>query len=347
LKKIFIASTITIIIIVILLFVNKIIIDNVSKVKVCIAEKTSLITSITSKGYIEAVKKEELFVEEPLRVDEVRVSEGQQVCKGDILASLDLSELNLEFKNAIANAEMEEIRLNELKKQINEGESIGIQIKKLEIANLKVEELQKKIEKQDKYLISPINGVVTQLNISKGRYVDIIDPLIIISDMSELQVRLEVDEYYISDIETGQDVIIFPKAYEDKEVKGLVRYISPYAERKNNENIDDVSIEVIVDIINFNNILKPGYTVEAKIITERKAETLIVPYEAVLQDEANRDYVYIVGTDNKAIKKYVLIGKELDLEVELLEGLDEGDVVILNPNEEISSKVKIAEYIKR
>jgi HlyD family secretion protein len=340
-------------------------------VKVYSVQETGIVSSVTSNGKIEEIAKKDLFVEIPVRIHTIYVKEGEKVNKGQPLAELDFQDLELQLEQAKTNLEIEQLKFEKIVKEVynakvydekkedyiknvqkvwNEDETAtyldkdiaAVYQKKMQLAKLKVQELERKLQQYPKVLVSPISGIVTEINANKGSVVDSLKPIITVSDISRLQVKANIGEYYISQIKEGQKVEITGDAFEGMCYLGKVKKISPIAKQISSGQNTETIIEVIVDIIDEDTLLKPGYSAQVKIITDAKDNTLILPYEAVVQDEENNDIVYVVK-NNRAYKRKVKTGAELELEIEIIKGLTKGEKVILNPPPEIKdgSKVRI------
>lgn len=338
-------------------------------VKTYTVQETGIISSVTSSGKIEAVTKKELFVEVPAKVQEVNVKEGDRVSKGNPLIELDLKDLELQMEQEKIKVELEKLHLEKMLKNPSPGgrfedEENGIpygiqdvwkqqglsaahqadgliaQQKQVELAQLRVNELGDKIRQQSKVLTSPIDGVITGLSVAKGNVTSVMKPVITISDLDQLQVKAGIGEYYISKIKEGQRVEITGDAFEGTAYSGVVTHIAPVAKQIASGQHKETIIEVIIDIINENRKLKPGYSASVKVITDRKDKALIVPYEAIVQDEDNNDMVYVYQK-GRAHKRKVVVGTELALETEILKGVQKGERVILNPDENLENGTKV------
>ena len=88
-----------------------------------------------------------------------------------------------------------------------------------------------------------------------------------------------------------------------------------------------VDLEIAID--DPDDALKTGFTARAEITTGKQKEMLVVPYEAVLQDTDNVEYVYLVK-GSRAVRRDIETGMELLEGVEVREGLTESDVILKN-----------------
>ncbi|WHH59295.1 efflux RND transporter periplasmic adaptor subunit [Petroclostridium sp. X23] len=370
-KKIFFTLFASMFIVITILLVNYVNIKAVKDVNVYPLEKTGIISSISSNGKIEEVNKAEIYVDIPLKVQNIYVKEGDKVKKDHPLMELDMQSLELELEQAKANLEMEKLNfaktmkdnyssfgLEDDKKALysdknavpvfSSEDAIAVYQKKVEIADLKVQELEKKLKQQPDKVISPITGIVTALNVNKGTVASTTQPVITVSDMNNLQIQVDIEEYYVSRIREGQRVEITGEAFEGSSYSGIVEKVSPVAKEVSSGQSTSTVIEIIIDILDEDHLLKPGFSAQVKIITDTKDNTLILPYESIIQDENNNDIVFVIR-NNRAYKRKIVTGAELELEIEVVSGLKEGEKVILNPSKEMEdgAKVRIAAVRKR
>ncbi|MGE4283169.1 MAG: efflux RND transporter periplasmic adaptor subunit [Clostridia bacterium] len=363
-RKLFFTLFSTFIIIMVILLVHYWDMRAVIDVNVYQLKETGIVSSISSSGKIEEVHKVDLYVNIPLKVQELRVKEGDKVEEGEPLVKLEIQGLKLELEQARANLEIEKLNFastmrknystfefkeegipslegNETAAAVFSSEdAITVYQKKVEIAELKVQELEKKLKQQPETLISPITGVITAVNIKQGTLTNAAQPVIIISDIDSLQIKVDVEEYYISKIREGQEVEITAEAFEEKNYSGIVKKISPVAKQIPSGQSTSTVVEIIIDILDEDSLLKPGFSARVKVLTDNKEKTLILPYEAIIQDEGNNDIVYIVS-NNRAYKRKITTGIELELEIEVLTGLKEHDRVILNPAPNMKDGMKV------
>ncbi len=77
--------------------------------------------------------------------------------------------------------------------------------------------------------------------------------------------------------------------------------------------------------------LMPGMACTVKVTSYQKADALTVPAEAVFSDDSDEDvhFVYVQHKDDKSAKVYVTTGKKSGTRLEILEGLREGDEILL------------------
>lgn len=163
---------------------------------------------------------------------------------------------------------------------------------------------------------SPMNGVVTMRQVTTGEWVESGKQLIEIVDYSSLHglIRLYPDEQ--SKVRLGQTVEFETNGVK---VRGKIMLISPTFDSNTR------TIEVRVEISNSDNKLKANAYAQAQIIVNKKVG-LIVPHSAVLNEETQ--HVVFLQRDNNYEKRIVEIGIQRNDTVEIINGLEEGDIVV-------------------
>lgn len=181
---------------------------------------------------------------------------------------------------------------------------------------------------------SPIRGVVLSRDLEIGSPVSSIlnmgaaaSLVMMLGDISQVYVRGKVDEADIGVVKLGQPSRIKVETFKDKTFEGKVTQISPLGVDKDNV----VTFEVKVSINNPGGELRANMTANAEIVLEEHKEVLLVPESAVVYDAQRNASVEFPapaqarGKEKKAIK----VGISNGTRTEVLEGLSEGQKVIL------------------
>lgn len=150
-----------------------------------------------------------------------------------------------------------------------------------------------------------------------------------IPDLSQFLVQCEIPEIYRSRIQVGLDVIIKNAALPNLVMEGKVDTIASMSERLN--RWDSRSPRVYKTIISTNTTderLMPGMTVEVEILVDSVHDVLFVPVEALYNNEGDT-YCQVQGTFDLE-ERLIKTGRVSTSFVEVVEGLEEGDVVLLH-----------------
>ena len=183
-------------------------------------------------------------------------------------------------------------------------------------------------------ITSPMDGLVLSRDVEVG---DAVSSILILGsqatlvmsmgDVSEVYVLGKVDEADIGKVYMGQRARIVVESFKDKSFDGKVTKISPLGKEKDNVT----TFEVRVSIQNPGGELKTNMTANAEIILEEKKGVLLVPESAVLYDKERKPSLEVPdpkGDDGKR-KVAVKLGISNGVKTELVEGLKEGDKVVL------------------
>jgi len=205
---------------------------------------------------------------------------------------------------------------------------------------------------------APISGIVTALPIHEGEVAVIgtmNNPgtvLMTIADLSEMDADLAVDETDLPRLAVGQKAKLTIEAYPDTTFEGLVREVgsspirpgSDAATRTGSTTTEAIDFEVKITLADPPENIRPGFSVTAEIETGRAADVPVIPIQALVTREVPRDEgstqpaargeveegVYTMA-DGKARFVPVKTGLTGSLEIEVLEGLSEGEEVITGP----------------
>ncbi len=214
-------------------------------------------------------------------------------------------------------------------------ESLQIDIEKMmkniAIAELEIADIEKRIEKQEGKIVSSINGVVTAIHVEEGSFVNTTNPSFVISNMEDLSIGINVSEYDIGKVEIGQEVEIETDAVKGRIFKGVVDKIAPVAKSMTSGQTNETVVAVEIKVEERDALLKPGFSVKTRIISQEEEDVLKIPFDAIITESNGAKVVFTVK-DNLLHKVEVKTGIESDFDVEILEGLEEGDVFIITPS---------------
>ena len=101
-------------------------------------------------------------------------------------------------------------------------------------------------------------------------------------------------------------------------------------------------VEITIKPLDGKGILKPGLNVECDIVTQEKKDVIVTEYNIYMEDKDRRQYVMLIDPESMTVKKqYVTLGIYSDMTVEVLDGLKEGDMVVIDPQPSLDEGEKI------
>ncbi|OGP52936.1 MAG: hypothetical protein A2Y65_05120 [Deltaproteobacteria bacterium RBG_13_52_11] len=183
-------------------------------------------------------------------------------------------------------------------------------------------------------LIAPINGEVIVRAVEPGQTVTSSDAVIVLSD--RLIVQAQVDETDIGKVRLNQAAIISLDAYPDTKVKAIVDHIAYESKIINNVTIYEV------DILpkKAPSIFRSGMSATINIIEQSKENVLVIPVEAVKQDEEGSFVLTSPGIGEKPVQRRIQPGISDDKNVEVIAGLETSDKIIIETQNYQPSKEK-------
>ena len=212
--------------------------------------------------------------------------------------------------------------------------------KNIDITQLEIVDINKRIEKQEGKIVSSINGVVTNIHLEEGSIVNPSNPGFVISNVENLAIDINVNEYDIAKVEIGQEVEIQTDALMGKTFKGVVQKIAPVAKAMSTSQTNETVIPITIKVEEKDDLLKPGFSVKTKILCQQKGDVLVLPFDTIMTESNGAKKVFVVR-DDILHKIEVQTGIESDFDIEIVSGLDEGDKIVLNPSMILQEGMKV------
>lgn len=281
------------------------------KVDVILVAAEDVKVKVVCNGRIESTEEYEVKPKTSLYIDEVKVQVGSVVKAGDTLFTVDTAST---AKLALAALE---------------GSSAAGAISESTI-----------LSQIPEAIYAPADGVVNSIDVKNGSLCSETKVMLVLLGGEGMQMRATLSENIISKVKVGQTVSITGNGFKGKTYTGTVTYLSPQASSVMTTTGSETMVEGIINILDADENLRPGYTAKASILTEKKDNIVIIPYESLGQDKDNNQYVYSIK-EGWAYKKNIIIGSETIEGVEVISGLAVGDRVALNPSDLEGNYVRV------
>lgn len=259
------------------------------------------------------------------KIETMNVEEGDTVSKGMLLAQLDDSALELALNQAISARDEIQYNLDQMKDVLHaSNDRIVLTEQQLEVAEQAVAQARKQLEEAK--ITASFSGMVAAVYADEGDFVAVGQPVIFLVDMDSLELVIEVDEVDIASVEPGQDVIIEVDALTG-DFDGEVLSISPMPTALSGVVVYNVKI-------GFSKItsemgLRMGMSATADIVTDSRSGVLIIPGRAVTEDDSGNQIVKVMAGE-EVEERRVVTGLDDGLDVEIVEGLSEGETVVIS-----------------
>lgn len=255
----------------------------------------------------------------------VNVEEGDQVREGQVLAEVDVRELEAQVKSAEAALKLAESNFSRsdqlFKQQIITAAEFERDRAALESARATREQLTTRLGYAR--ITAPTSGIVTEKRVEAGDIVSGQTRLFSVADVSTLVTRVQVSELEVTSLKVGDRVRLTVDALHGAAVEGRIRRIFPAADSATRL----VPVEVALAGSTLQR-LRPGYTVRATFHLDQRTDALLVPSRAI-SGPAGARAVFLVRA-GKIVRQAVSVGPDIDGRSEVYDGLAEGDSVIVS-----------------
>lgn len=191
-------------------------------------------------------------------------------------------------------------------------------------------------------ITSPITGRVLRVIQQSSAVVSPGEPLLELGDPSDLEVVVDVLSSDAVRIQPGQTAW-FERWGGPQPLMGSVRLVEPSGFTKVSAlGVEEQRVNVVLDFIGSpgdRQALGDGYRVEARIVVWSSSETISVPTGALFRD--GEDWSVFVVQDGVARLRHVTVGENNGLRVQILQGLEVGEQLILHPGDQVADGAKV------
>ena len=193
----------------------------------------------------------------------------------------------------------------------------------LKLAQQSVEYAQNQLAEAT--LTATFGGTVASIFIDEGDTVLATTPIMHLVDQTTMELEVEMDEIDIPDVKLMQKVIITADALPDAQLEGMVTFISPLAREESGLVLYGVIIDFDVPK-GFG--LRAGMSATAEVVLDDRSNVLLIPERAISKDSQGNLVVEVV-INEQTEKRPVIIGLSDGFETEIIDGLKEGEVIVL------------------
>jgi RND family efflux transporter MFP subunit len=319
---------------------------------------------VTASGKIEAENSANLSTRMMGYVTKIHVQVGQKVSSGQLLVSINNTDLQakkaqvdatiLQATAGYNNAKKDYDRfVNLFKQQSASQKELDDMTARYEMAKAGLEgakQMRNEVMAQFSYsnITAPFTGVVTNTFVKEGDMANPGMPLVSIEGASRLQVTAMVSESDIAAIKKGMAVKVLVKS-SNASLNGKVNEVSVSAKNTGGQylvkiNLDKTDSSVLSGMfVNVQfpvaNTIHPSDSEQAK--QTKTSEKVLVPESALVQ-QGQLTGIYTIGTGNIAILRWLRIGKNFGNQVEVLSGLSANEQYIVSAEGKLYNGAKIS-----
>lgn len=314
------------------------------------AARGEIRTHLVLNGTVEPERSVDVYARLSAYVQDVVREEGTRVREGDILARLDDTEIRISHQQARIQLEQARLTLEEEKnnhqrnQELKENELISdmdFQASEARYRQARLEyenktENFKNLELQLNYtrIRAPVSGFITQRLIEVGDRVTANQHVYTVEDFSPLLIRVFVPAADITKLQAGMTADISSDTLPGRTFTGHIKLINPRID------VQSGTVKVTIEVDDSSLTLKPGMFVEVNIVTRSREDALVIPRTAVLYQ---RDQVLVFRfREGRAVAAPVTVGVTEDDRVEIVDGLEEGDIIIIQGAEVLKDGVEVS-----
>lgn len=307
-------------------------------VRIAKVQKLPVDNSLNLTGTFEARKELSIIAETQGRITQLNIEEGQLIGKGQLVAKID--DTNIQSQLAMTTASMEKAKkdVERYERLVKAGAISQQQYEEVKLGYQNAQSNVTSIEQQLKYTTahSPMSGVIKELKVEQGSFATPGATIATIVDINQLKMVVKVGEQDIIKVKRGQKVEITTDVYPDETFKGKVKLISVQADAGR-------KYEVEIDLGNPKKTpLKPGMYGTVQITPQgNKTETALFVARKSIVGSVQSPNVFLVDANNTVINKPVKVGEIVEDQVEILDGLESGDIVVTSGQINLSDGKKV------
>lgn len=312
-------------------------VQNAIPVTIAEAEITDLSNSLTLVGTIMAGSDVNIVAEAGGRILQLHANPGQYKSAGSVIAEIDSELRRASVMNAQAAYEKAKMDYDRMEKMFKEGVVNAMQMDQARYGFQAAEAqlIMSKRQLRDTKVTTPISGIINARMVDQGATVAINAVIANIVDISTLKVKVNVSEKDAFALKNGDKVIVTTDVYLGVEFSGQVASIAPKADEAHTYPIE-------IRMSNSKQYpLKAGMFGKVSFTSIEKSDALIIPRSALIGSIKNPK-VFVIK-DGKAELRDVQTGADAGIKLEIISGLQAGESIVTNGQNNLrpGSKVTI------
>ncbi|MBM4328453.1 MAG: efflux RND transporter periplasmic adaptor subunit [Deltaproteobacteria bacterium] len=325
-----------------------------TKVGVATVERAPIERSLHISGPLRFTANTTVSAEVAAQVKSIVVQDGQAVEQGQLLLVFDDVTINENAIHAASTLQKDEATLAFLKGEYEknlklfEKGSVSHTMHDQKLSELKASSAQvemdravlaKAMEDMKRTRVkSPVKGRISKRFVEKGDWVTVGGKLFQVSDYSKIYLEAHLSDVDLAKLDlrevfrSGQDAEVYVDSYPGKVFNGRLTYIEPVA---NEQKL----FQVRIYMDNPEMTLLQGMFARGRITYDTLKDVLRIPLAALLDQIRNNEQnsVFVVGPDQKAVLTRIKLGTTNRQSAQVLGGLEEGQLVVVNGKEILTS----------
>ena len=304
--------------------------ETVPSVEVTVAQARDVPQDNTYASTVQAEAVNNIAPQTGGRIRKINVEVGDYVVKGQILAEMDRLQLD-QLELQVQNDEMEYERLKGLYKEGGVSQSdfeaaeLGYKVRRTNLENVR----------ENTILRSPITGFVSARNFDAGDLYGMSAPLFTVQQVTPVKLLVGISESEYSLVKKGDKVTLTVDALPGKTFNGKIERLYPTIDAATH------TFKAEVTVPNTDRVLRPGMYARVKVNFGTRHSVVVPDQCLVKQEGTGTRFIYVLNADNTVSYLPVTIGRHRGREYEILEGLEDGQKVVVKGQSLLKDGIKV------
>lgn len=319
-------------------------------VEITVVSKKILDQEVPLTGVLEPVGSVDIVAEVSGKIMKIKKELGQYVTTEDTLAIIDdripfsnyeqaraqvlSAENNLHIAKLNLESDEELLATGDISKLAYENSVFNFKTAEANLLSAKATFSLLEKEYNDTRVKSPINGYISRKHIDVGTMVSITSPLYRVVDLNTLKLKVGVPQSIIGQVKPGSKAEINVSGLNNGSFNGYVKYVSPQADEQTGSFLIEIYIKNTTD-----KKIRAGMTASVNLIISAEDERLVVPDHSIVTRNGGY-YVYLVNDDYAKLTE-IELGKKYGNMIEVVNGITEGDKVVVVGMKNLGVNTKI------
>jgi len=264
--------------------------------------RQTIVQTVNASGALQPVSEVKISANVSARITDIAVKEGDIVAKGDLLVELDKTQYEASYEKAVSTVQSAKASRKKVESELKrtkalyngnlaseadmEAAEAQMELAESQVVQAEAALKQAKDDLDKTHITAPMGGIVTSLKKETGEIalgsVFQEDVILVISDMSKVEVKVEVDETDVVNVAIGDTAQIELDAIPNTKFKGTVTEIAHSATTTGAGTQEQVTnFEVTIAVLGQDVRFRPGMSATVDITTETKENVVSVPIQAL------------------------------------------------------------------
>jgi len=304
-------------------------------VEVTLVERGLISDFILLSTNLETERMASVFSRVQGLVENISVEEGDNVKKGQVLMTLEADEYVLAEEKARLTYQSQKSDFDRMEAMYQQNLLSKEEFEKAKytLGGLEVDWKQAKLNLSYTRIKTPISGIVGDRLIKPGDRIQPTDKLYTVINTNEMIAVVYAPEKELGNVSKNQQAFITSDHLAGQQYEGWIKRVSPVIDPQSG------TFKITIGVKNKNNVLRAGMFVNTHIVTATHENAVLIPKKAIVYE--NEQLSVFVVKDSIAMKVNLKVGFQDHEKIESLEGIEEGDRIIVVGQAGLKNNTKV------